>query len=95
MKSEDQAFIKEMVRELEHSIRSLIAEERRLIAKLGEERVAELAEYWQRRIPTNEEETFKLTLDHDDKKLTWIWLRLSRARQSRAKAGQALMKDRT
>lgn len=95
MKAEDQAFINEMVMELNDSIRGLAAEEQRLIAKLGEDRVAELLEYWQKRMPAEEEEAFKLALDHGDKKLTWIWLRLKRARESRARAGQALMKDKT
>lgn len=95
MRSEDQDFIIQMVKELEQSIRHLVAEERRLTDKLGHERVAELLEFWQKRMPAEEEEAFKLALDHNDKKLTWIWLRLKRARQSRAKAGQALMKDRT
>lgn len=95
MKSEDQAFINEMVMELEDSIRALTAEEGRLVAKLGDERVAELLEYWERRMPSEDEEAFRLALDHNDKKLTWVWLRLKRARLSRARAGQALMKNRT
>ncbi|WP_150047556.1 hypothetical protein [Methylomonas rhizoryzae] len=95
MKREDRAFINQMVRELEQSIRNLAAEEQRLVAKLGEARVAELLGYWQKRLPADEEEAFKLTLDHDDKKLTWIWFRLRRARQSRAQAGQALMRGGT
>jgi hypothetical protein len=95
MKSEDQAFIREMARELDDSLRSLVDEERRLAAKLGDTRVTELQEYWQKQMPAEEEETFKLLLDHNDKKLIWVWLRLGRVRQSRAKAGQALMKDRT
>lgn len=95
MKSEDQAFINEMVMELEDSIRALAAEEVRLVAKLGDERVAELLEYWERRMPPEDEEAFRLALDHNDKKLTWVWLRLKRARLSRARAGQALMKNRT
>ncbi|MDD2759518.1 MAG: hypothetical protein PHH11_04405 [Methylomonas sp.] len=95
MKKDDQVFIHEMVRELDASIRTLVAEEQRLVERLGDERVAELTEYWQKQLPADEEEAFKLALDHDDKKLTWIWLRLERARQSRARAGQALMKDRT
>lgn len=95
MKEEDQAFINEMVKELDASIRALMAEEQRLMERLGEERVAELLEYWQKQLPVDEEEAFKLALDHNDKKLIWIWLRLKRARISRASAGQALMKNRT
>jgi hypothetical protein len=95
MKTEDQEFITEMVRELDDSIRSLAAEEKRLMNRLGDERVAELKEYWQKKMPAEDEEAFRLALDHNDKKLTWIWFRLQRARQSRAKAGQALMKNNT
>ncbi len=95
MKSEDQAFINEMVKELDESIRRLAAEEKRLAQKLGEERVLELREYWLKQMPGEEEEAFKLALDHNDKKLTWIWFRLKRAHQARARAGQALMKNQT
>lgn len=95
MKTEDQEFITEMIRELDDSIRSLAAEEKRLMNKLGDERVAELKEYWQKQMPAEDEESFRLALDHNDKKLTWVWFRLKRAHQSRAKAGQALMKNST
>jgi len=95
MNREDRIFINEMIKELDESIRNLAAEEGRLIAKLGEARVAELLEYWQKRMPPDELDAFKLALDHDDKKLTWIWFRLQRARQARAKAGQALMRGGT
>ena len=94
MKKEDQVFINEMVKELEESIRNLIEEEQKLIGKLGDERVAELREYWLKQLPTEEEEAFKMALDHNDKKLTWIWFRLKRAQQARVNAGQALMKNR-
>jgi hypothetical protein len=95
MKPEDQEFIGEMIRELDETIRRLVAEEQRLATKLGEERVAELREYWQKELPPAEEETFKLSMDHEDKKLTWIWFRLKRVHYSRSKAGQALMKNHT
>ncbi|MGY6275776.1 hypothetical protein [Methylomonas sp. MgM2] len=93
MRQEDQVFINEMVKELEDSIRNLVEEEQRLKDKLGEERVAELREYWLKQLPAEEEEAFKLGLDHNDKKLTWIWFRLKRAHKARTRAGQALMKN--
>ncbi|MDD4913952.1 MAG: hypothetical protein PHW13_02785 [Methylococcales bacterium] len=92
---DDQDFISEMIRELDESIRRLVAEEQRLSARLGAERVSELWEFWQKELPSADEERFKLAMDHEDKKLTWIWLRLKRIHQSRAKAGQALMKNNT
>jgi hypothetical protein len=92
---DDQDFISQMVRELDESIRRLVAEEQRLTSKLGSERVSELWEYWRSELPSADEEQFKLAMDHEDKKLTWIWLRLKRIHQSRAKAGQALMKNNT
>jgi hypothetical protein len=95
IKLEDQLFIAEMVKQLDESIQRLSAEEMRLSAKLGEERVMELREYWQKELPAAEDEAFKLAMDHEDKKLTWIWLRLQRIHESRAKAGQALMKNQT
>ena len=95
MKPEDQEFIGEMIRELDETIRRLVAEEQRLVTRLGDERVAELREYWHKELPPAEEESFKLAMDHEDKKLTWIWFRLQRVHHSRAKAGQTLMKNQT
>lgn len=92
MKQEDQEFIGEMIRELDETIRKLVAEERRLADKLGLERVAELKEFWHKQMAPEDEEAFKLSLDHEDKKLTWIWFRLKRIHTARAQAGQALMK---
>jgi len=92
---EDHIFIDEMAKELDESIRRLVAEEQKLSAKLGDNRVSELREYWQKELPASEEEAFKLAMDHDDKKLTWIWLRLKRVHQTRAKAGRALMQNHT
>ncbi|AEG00074.1 hypothetical protein [Methylomonas methanica] len=92
MKADDQEFIENMVIELDESIRRLVEEERRLKLKLGEDRVAELREFWHKQMPESEEESFKRSMDHADRKLTWIWLRLSRLHQSRAKAGRELMK---
>jgi hypothetical protein len=93
MKQEDLEFIYQMVKELDASIRALVVEEQRLKITIGDDRVAELLEYWRKELPKDEEELFKLTMDHNDKKLTWIWFRLKRAHQARANAGQALMKD--
>lgn len=83
----------EMIRTLDESIQKLVAQEQRLSAHLGDERVAELRDYWLKNLPAGEEESFRLAMDHDDKKLTWIWLRLKRIHHSRARAGQTLMKN--
>ncbi len=92
MKAEDQEFVENMILELDESIRRLVEEERRLKLKLGDDRVAELSEYWHKQMPESEEEAFKRAMDHADRKLTWIWLRLNRLHQSRANAGRVLMK---
>lgn len=92
MNADDQEFIENMVIELDESIRRLVDEERRLKLKLGEERVAELCEFWHKQMPASEEESFKRSMDHADRKLTWIWLRLKRLHQTRANAGRELMK---
>jgi len=95
IKLEDQVFIGEMIKELDETIHRLVAEEQRLSLRLGDERIAELREYWQKELPAGDEEAFRLAMDHDDKKMTWIWLRLKRVHQSRAQAGQALMRNHT
>lgn len=95
MKKDDQAFINEMVKGLDESIRDLAELERGLVDRLGDERVAELREYWLKQMQPEDEEAFKLSLDHNDKMLIWYWSRLKRAHQSRAQAGKALMKDDT
>lgn len=95
MKAEDQEFVESMVIQLDESIRRLVDEERRLKLKLGEDRVAELSEYWHKQMPESEEESFKRSMDHADRKLTWIWLRLGRLHQTRANAGHVLMKQKS
>ncbi len=83
----------EMASELDASIAKLIVEQNRLQDKLGDLRVDELREYWLKLLPSEEEEAFRLGMDHDDKKLVWVWLRLKVLFSSRAKAGHALMRD--
>ncbi len=95
IRQEDQVFIGEMVVVLDETIRRLVAQEEELFNKLGQERVTELREYWQKELLPEDEEAFRLAMDHVDKKLTWIWLRLERIYASRAKAGQTLMKNHT
>ena len=93
IKQDDQVFIGEVIVVLDETIRRLVTEEEYLTGKLGDERVAELREFWQKELPATDEEAFRLAMDHEDKKLTWVWLRLKRVHASRAKAGQALMKN--
>lgn len=95
IKQQDQEFINEMVEVLDESIRRLTAQEQYLLTRIGADRVAELREYWQKQLAATDEEAFRLAMDHDDKKLTWIWLRLKSVHASRAKAGQTLMKNHT
>lgn len=93
LNQDDQVFISEMVKQLDESIRRLQAEEKRLLSKIGKERTDELREYWQKELPATDEEAFRLAMDHEDKKLTWIWLRLKSIQTKRIQAGHALMKS--
>jgi hypothetical protein len=68
----------EIKQESQKSLLKLLNAEKRLIAKIGERRVDQLRMFSQKGLTSAEEERFKKGLDHDDKKLTWIWLRLKR-----------------
>lgn len=68
----------EIRQESQKSLIKLMNAEKRLIHKIGEKRVAELRSFSQKHLSSSEQEAFKKNLDHDDKKLTWIWFRLKR-----------------
>lgn len=75
----------EISQESKKSMLKLIHAEQRLINKIGEQRVAELRRYSEKNLSTTEQEAFKKTLDHNDKKLTWIWFRLERIQYTMAR----------
>ena len=68
----------EISQESQKSVLKLMNAEKRLIHKIGEIRVAELRLFSQKRLSSSEQEVFKKSLNHHDKKLTWIWFRLER-----------------
>ncbi|CAD6882103.1 hypothetical protein [Methylomonas albis] len=78
----------EIRQESQKSLMKLIDAEKKLIAKIGEKRVAELRRYSQKCLSSPEQEAFKRKLDHDDKKLTWIWFRLKRIRYTNDRSQQ-------
>ena len=93
MKQADLDFVHEMVVQLDASIRELMQDEMRMSKKLGAERIVELREYWLQEMSVEEAEEFKATLDYWDKMLIFNWARMQRAHDTRAKAGQTLMKQ--
>lgn len=92
MGQQDQEFLHEMVRQLDATIRHLAEEEKELIHRIGDERVAELTEFWKQELSTEEELLFKAGLDYWDKLLIRTWARSKRAHHTRAEVGQTLMK---
>jgi len=92
MNEADQAFLRDMVKSLDETIRQLVLEEQALAAKIGAVRVEELRELWQQQLSPDEESEFKRTLDYWDKLLLYLWMRSKRAHHSRAQVGQTLMK---
>ena len=80
-----------MVKQLDESIKELVVAESLKVEQMDEERVEELLEYWEERMPKEDEYEFKLTLDYNEKRLMWIWARLRRAHAARASAGREYM----
>ncbi|NOQ14626.1 MAG: hypothetical protein GQ583_09155 [Methyloprofundus sp.] len=93
MKQADLDFVLEMVKQLDESIRQLTLDEQRISKKIAKERIEELREYWLQNMDAEEAEEFKLTFDHWDRMLIVNWARMQRAHDTRAKAGQAMMKQ--
>lgn len=93
MKSEEEEFFVEVIIKLDESARRLITEEQRLAGNIGDDRVKELRRFWLNELTASETESFKVSLNHEDKKLTWIWLRLKHLYQSRAKADEKLLRN--
>lgn len=90
--TDDARFLEQMVRQLEATIRELSARETSLTAALGESRVSELRDFWDKRLDREEELELRRTLDWTDRELIWMWARLQRARSARAEAGKAIMR---
>lgn len=91
MDPDDRAFLEEMARTLDASMRELEQEADRLTAIIGEERVAELAAYLRREFEPVDLEEMRRGLDYDDRRLLSIWIRLERNRSHRVAAGRRTM----
>jgi hypothetical protein len=87
----DPAFVAEMAKELEMSIRKLEQREIELVGLLGAERVEELRALWAREMERIDEDELKRNMDWDDKELIWVWARLERAREKRVLVGRTTM----
>jgi len=94
MKKADLDFVHEMVVQLDQSIASLTEEEKRIKEKISNERIEELREYWLMEMTEEESQELKTTFDHWDKILIHTWAHLHRAHETRAKAGQTVMKNK-
>jgi len=94
MNKADLEFIHEMVDQLDRSIAELTQKESIIKAKVGDERIEELTEYWQMLLDEDEAEELKTTFDHWDRMLISTWAHLRRVHDTRAKAGQAVMKNK-
>ncbi|MDP3330638.1 MAG: hypothetical protein Q8Q40_10500 [Methylococcaceae bacterium] len=92
LKVEDEQFLKDMVTQLDETIRKLVVEEKELINKIGTARVEELIEFWKQELPEEEEHFFKMTLDYWDKILIRNWARSKRLHHTRAEVGRTFMK---
>lgn len=88
---EDQEFLSQMARQLDATIQELKEEEAKSLAGLNKERVRELNMYWNKEFDPAEMEEMRRFIDHDDRKLIWIWSRLERSHNRRALVGQSYM----
>jgi len=95
MKKADLDFVHEMVVQLDLSIASLTEEEKRIKEKISEDRIEELKEYWMMEITEEESQELKTTFDYWDKILIRTWAHLRRAHETRKKAGQTVMRNKT
>ena len=93
MDNADIEFTYEMVKQLDQSIRKLTLDEQRISTKLGEQRSEELREYWQQELDEEDAQELKTTFDYWDKMLIFTWAHRQRVHTTRAKVGQALMKE--
>jgi len=94
MKKDDLEFVHEMVVQLDQSITRLNQDEQRIKKKLTEDRIEELKEYWLMEISEEESQELKLGFDYWDKILIRTWALLERAHETRAIAGQTVMKNK-
>lgn len=88
---DDREFIEEAARRLDATREELEAEEERLLSVVGKERAAELRSFWLIEFDDVDMEEIRRGLDFDDRSLLWLWNRLHRNRDRRARAGRSAM----
>jgi hypothetical protein len=88
---EEKAFLDQMARTLDLSMKKLEEEEKRLVLLLGEDRAKELFSYWSGEFDATDMEEMRRTFDFDDRMLISTWIRLKRNRARRAMAGRGVM----
>ncbi|MGD9657177.1 MAG: hypothetical protein AB7U61_05985 [Methylocystis sp.] len=91
MNSDDREFIEEAARRLDATLEELEAEEERLRTSIGEDRATELRAFWLGEFDDADMEEIRRGLDFDDRSLLWVWNRLHRNRDRRARAGRSAM----
>ena len=90
---EAMAFIRQMVEQLDGTIRELAKREHELATVLGPERVGAIRELWDQTLERQDELELRRSLDWRDRELLWVWSRQRRAHSTRANAGQAFMRN--
>lgn len=86
-------FVYEMVKQLDETIQKLTIDEQNTKAKIGQDRLEELTDYWEHNLDEEEEAELKLSFDHWDRVMISTWAHMQRVHETRALAGQTLMKE--
>lgn len=85
-------FLREMVRQLDATIRELAQRELELVMDRGPDRVEALRELWNEALDRQDELELGRSLDWRDRELIWVWARLQQAHSKRATVGKTLMR---
>jgi hypothetical protein len=91
MNPDDREFIEETARRLDATLEELEAAEARLRSIVGDDRATELRTFWLAEFDEVDMEDIRRGLDFDDRSLLWLWNRLHRNRDRRARAGRSAM----
>ncbi len=91
MNPDDREFIEETARRFDATLYELEAAEARLRSIVGEDRATELRTFWLAEVDEVDMEDIRRGLDFDDRSLLWVWNRLHRNRDRRARAGRSAM----
>lgn len=89
---DDCVFLRDMIRQMDATIRELAALAREQETRSGPERVEVLRELWDQAFDRQDELELGRTLDWRDRELLSTWARQRQAHARRAAAGQTLMR---